>query len=42
SEIYRGNQHFSFNNFEEAQQKISNYIQFFNKERITLKMADFA
>lgn len=42
SEIYKGNQHFSFNSFKEAQQEISNYIQFFNTERITLKMADFA
>lgn len=38
SELFKGNKNFKFESFDIARQELNNYIEFFNKERISLKM----
>ncbi|MFQ3852387.1 IS3 family transposase [Staphylococcus sp. 2S1] len=40
SEIYKGNKNYTFETVKLAKKVISEYINFFNNDRITLKMAD--
>lgn len=40
SEIYKGNKNYTFETVKLAKEVISEYINFFNNDRITLKMAD--
>lgn len=39
SELFKGNKKFKFESFDIARRELNNYIEFFNKERISLKMA---
>ncbi|WP_158001733.1 IS3 family transposase [Staphylococcus gallinarum] len=37
--MFKGNKNFKFESFDIARRALNNYIEFFNKDRITLKMA---